>query len=306
MDDNRYAIFEKKSRAEAFEQLYDKVLERDWPGARSEMDLPGRFGSTRVYRTGPAEGTPIVLLHPAIGGASAGLAPYVGPLAQKHPVYAIDILGTPGKSVQTEPMWLPRDRGVWLAETLAALHLDRVHLVGFIDGGYLALLTAAQHPERVATVTTVDDGWSLATMRRKHLLRIAYQQARIRMTKDPAARRERRRALHRWLGGVDYELPDLEVDETLELERLVTPVASNCLIVGMLTDSELARIHAPTLVMLCEASMQFDPVEAARRAEQAIPRVTVDMRPGGHSFYHAYPDREMTRVLAFIDFHEAG
>ena len=130
--------------------------------ARFETDVETSFGTTHVYRYGPADPagesrTPIVLIHGS-GGCSAQWYPNTPALSAERPVYALDTPGDPGRSVQREPMWQPERAAQWLDEALDALALDRVHLVGSSYGGWLALNHAHRKPGRLASVTLLDPG----------------------------------------------------------------------------------------------------------------------------------------------------
>ncbi|MER7244476.1 alpha/beta fold hydrolase [Kribbella sp. NPDC000426] len=71
-------------------------------------------------------------------------------------VYAIDLLGEPGMSVQTEPISSDEDKAAWLDQTLAALPEQRFNLLGLSIGGWTAMNLAVRRPDRIATVTTLD------------------------------------------------------------------------------------------------------------------------------------------------------
>lgn len=76
--------------------------------ALSEEDVETSFGTTHVYRYGPADPaartrTPVVLVHGA-GSCSAMWYPNTPALSAERPVYAIDTPGDPGRSEQREPI----------------------------------------------------------------------------------------------------------------------------------------------------------------------------------------------------------
>ncbi|WP_066908877.1 alpha/beta fold hydrolase [Millisia brevis] len=301
---DKLADFRKPEDAEAYYRLYDRILEEHWPTiAHEEIDIPGRFGTTRVRRTGYAEGTPIVMLHPTQGG-SIGLTPFIGPLAQHHCVYTPDVIGTPGRSVQTAPMQPPQDWVTWLDETLDALGLDRVHLAGYSEGGYMALLNASMtaRPERLATVTLLEPGGALATMRTSSFVGMLIKMIPLMTARNAAKRKERMREFSRWFNGDGYE----STDDVLDLVPLAMTFRQTTGLPKKLSDDQLRRITMPTHLMLGDSSRLFDAHKVAGRARRLLPEVTVDIRPGGHGFGYARPEEEMARVLAFIADHERG
>src|SRR5215475_11119883 len=114
-----------------------------------EIATESRFGSTHVVVSGPVDAPPLVLLH----GYMATLlmwSPNIADFSKDYRVYAIDIIGQPGKSIPDEPVRNTKDYVEWLTATLNVLHLDQVSLVGMSYGGWLALTYAIAAPERVA------------------------------------------------------------------------------------------------------------------------------------------------------------
>ena len=78
-----------------YHEFYDDYVARNWPVPHQELDVPTRFGRTRVRRSGSGGGTPLVLLH-TNSGSSLGWNRMVGPLAEGRAVYTPDTIGTIG------------------------------------------------------------------------------------------------------------------------------------------------------------------------------------------------------------------
>ena len=67
--------FKRPEDTDVFRTQYDELLASYWPELpREELDIPTSFGTTRVRRTGTADGTPIVMIHPTMG-SSIGCSP---------------------------------------------------------------------------------------------------------------------------------------------------------------------------------------------------------------------------------------
>lgn len=88
-------------------------------------------------------------------------APNLPAWIAERTVYAVEILGEAGLSVQERPIRNPEDQASWLAATLAALGLDRAHLVGVSFGGWQAVNLALHDSTAVSSLSLIDPAWAL-------------------------------------------------------------------------------------------------------------------------------------------------
>jgi pimeloyl-ACP methyl ester carboxylesterase len=77
-------------------------------------------------------------------------------LAAERTVYAMDLLGEPGLSVQERPLTSDADQATWLAEAIDGLDLPRVHLLGVSIGGWTPFNLAIHAPRQVASLSLLD------------------------------------------------------------------------------------------------------------------------------------------------------
>ncbi|MFI8457593.1 alpha/beta fold hydrolase [Kitasatospora sp. NPDC085464] len=272
-------------KAEArFRTAYKRALTRLWPGPRTSLDVPTGFGTTRVHRTGPAEGQPIVLL-PGSGGNALMWHGHLDDLARRHPVIAVDTVGEPGASVQSAPVRDGRDAAAWLEDLLAGLDLPAVHLVGCSYGGWIALNHRIHHPGRTATLTLVDPAGLADPGRRFYAWLIAGGLAAL----APRPLRPRLAALVGNSAILETELMAL-MRASLGFRRRLPPATT-------LTDEELGRRHGPAHFLLGERSALHDAREAAARLHRLVPDARVTLVPGAG---HALPTDDPAAVLAGI------
>jgi pimeloyl-ACP methyl ester carboxylesterase len=102
----------------------------------------------RIYYARYGKGDPVILLHGGLGN-SEHWANQVPALADKFQVIAIDSRGQ-GRSTRTKAQ---ASYDLMASDVLAVmdhLKLDKASLVGWSDGGEIALKIAIAHPERVA------------------------------------------------------------------------------------------------------------------------------------------------------------
>jgi pimeloyl-ACP methyl ester carboxylesterase len=108
----------------------------------------------RLFRGGPEDpGTPpLVFLHGA--GGHTGWMPFLDALATRFRVFAPE---HPGFGESDDPAWLDEvaDLAYFHLDLLAALGLDRVHLMGTSLGGWVAAEMAVRSTARLASLTLV-------------------------------------------------------------------------------------------------------------------------------------------------------
>ncbi|MFI6156179.1 alpha/beta fold hydrolase [Kitasatospora sp. NPDC051170] len=276
----------RNAKAEArYRAAYDRALTLLWPGARTTLTIPTSYGTTRVYRAGPATGEPIVLL-PGSGGNALMWHAHLAPLARRHPVIAVDPVGEPGASVQSAPIRTGQDAADWFEELLAALGLPTAHVVGCSYGGWVALHHQIRHPGRTSRLTLVDAA-GLADLRKgfyRWIILGGLAALAPRALRPALARGLRNTAI------LDTELMTLLRASTGFRRRL--PLATT------LTDEELRSLSAPTLALLGEHSALHDAPTTAERLHRLAPAVTVRIVPdAGHSLTTDAPDAVLNAVL---------
>ena len=276
---------------ERFLEAYEDAMGL-WPVPREEYDVETRFGTVHVHRAGAGRGEPIVLLH-GHGANSSNWYPQIEAFGEHHPVYAIDTIDDPGRSVQHTVVKDSQDNAAWLNDVLAQLDLDRVHLVGLSYGGWLALNQAIYGAERLASVTLLDPGG----LQKVPLRFLASSVGGLFAMLLP-------RRCRPWFARVlaNYAL--------IAQARLMAPIMLSTRTyrpsyrpqARPFTDDELRSTRVPALVLLAGRSTLLNPGKALRRANALIPGVRVEIVPGvGHGLPLEVPDVVNDRVLRFID-----
>ena len=278
-----------------FLSVYDTLVEQTWPVPCEELDVATSYGSTHVRRSGPAAGAPLVLLHPGIV-SSVIWSRLVEPLAEHHPVYALDTMGTAGRSVQVAPLGGWSGVGRWFEETVAGLGLEGVHVVGWSEGGWVALLAGMSAPARIGSLTLLEPAAGLRPFRPADGLRGIV--AGLPLLTGLGSPHTALVKLSRWVN------PETELTE-LEVQLMLTAIKAHRYRLPfpkVLSDKQLASISMPTLVLLAEKTVINHPREVADRANALLPDVEVEIVPGaGHDLPVARPERVAARILQFVD-----
>ncbi|WP_416874268.1 alpha/beta fold hydrolase [Kitasatospora sp. SC0581] len=274
-----------------FLEAYDRAMEL-WPGPRRELDVETAYGSVHVHRYGATTGEPIVLLHGHAGHPS-NWYPQIAALGERHPVYAIDTLDDPGRSVQRAVAAGSEENAAWLGEVLAGLGLERVHLVGVSYGGWLALNQAIHAPERLASVTPLDPGGIEKVPARFYAHMVGGLFGLL-------APRPLRPAVGRLLANPALSAPREMIAPLMLAMRSYKPGGRPP--ARPFTDEELASIELPVLVLVGRRSALLRPRQVVERVTRLIPGVRAEiLERAGHGLNLEQPELVNERLLAFVE-----
>jgi pimeloyl-ACP methyl ester carboxylesterase len=245
-----------------FQEAYDALLAR-WGVPVEQLQLTDEFGTTHVNACGPADGAPLVLL--AGHGATSPVWFNVAPrLAERHRVYAIDLIGDAGRSTNTgrKPK-NPDDLHRWLTDVLDGLSVSRAALCGHSYGAWIALTYSLTHPDRVDRLALVDPTDCFLGLRLPYVVRAL--PTLLRPTK------ERSMSFLRW------ETQGLPVDELwlalagVAAEQPTTPFVRT----RRPTRHPLRSLRPDPLVFVAGCSKSHDPDRLAQRVMALTPAATV-------------------------------
>jgi pimeloyl-ACP methyl ester carboxylesterase len=127
--------------------MYDGALAA-WPVPHEDITISTRYGDTFIIASGDKAAPPLILLH----GASSNAVSWIGEAAdysRYFRVYAVDIIGEPGRSASARPDWDGNAYAEWLEDVLGGLGARQASILGISQGGWIALKFATVHPEHV-------------------------------------------------------------------------------------------------------------------------------------------------------------
>lgn len=212
-------------------------------------------------------GEPLVLLH-GNGEDGTYFTHQIAHFSQRFRVLALDTRGH-GKSPRGEAPFTIRQFARDLLAFLDARGIERAHLLGFSDGGNIALVFALAHPERVGKL--VLNGANLNTRGVKRSVQVpielGYRMARL------------------FAGLSAKALANAEMLGLMVNDPNVAP-------------EELAALTAPTLVIAGENDMIRE--DHTRLIAERIPNARLAFVPGDHFVAAKNPaafNREVERFL---------
>jgi len=153
---NAQSIYKSPGGEKTIMGLYDSTLAH-WPVPYETLNIPTRPGKTFVITSGNKSAPPLILIHGA-GSNSLIWAEDVIEYSRDYRVFAVDLLGEPGKSAPNRPAWDSLAYVEWLEDLYSALKINKAALIGVSQGGWTALKFAVHKPEHVEKIVLVSPG----------------------------------------------------------------------------------------------------------------------------------------------------
>ncbi len=212
-------------------------------------------------------GFPLILLHG--NGEDCGYFVHqMEPFAKHFRVIAIDTRGH-GQTPRGEASFSIRQFAEDLLDFMNLHQIEKAHILGFSDGGNIAMIFALMHPERVEKLILNGANLNASGVKRKVQIpiEIGYRIAKLFATKSPAARKNAE------MLGLMVNDPNVKAEE-------------------------LSCIQNPTLVIAGEKDMIKD--SHTRLIAKSIPGAMLSIIPGNHFIANKNPDTFNEVVLRFL------
>ncbi len=281
------SIFKTPEFEKQYFKLYEAILAK-WQIPYETLDVPTSFGITHVNACGKKANPPMILL-PGFGANSTMWFPNVAALSTHFRVFALDIIGQPGKSIPNQNLTASNCVD-WIAEVMDGMGLEKAHLVGVSLGAWLALAFAIHKQERMDHLVLIDPAASFEKM----------SAAFVWHSLIPIMVHPTRHALiryFRWMTRgyvVDKDWGELMVMGILNTRPRV-PIRAT-----VFSEEELHRMQSPTLLLIGEHSVIYDPERVYRRASRLIPTIKAEIIPNAaHSLHAEESEIVNSRIIQF-------
>lgn len=271
-----------------------------WTVPYETVDLQSRFGSTHVVTCGPSNAEPLVLLH-CFATSLTCWAYNVAPLSHNYRVYALDMMGQPGKSIPDQPIQNRDELADWLTDSLDQLGIRRTDLIGYSFGAFTGLNYAMHAPSRLNKLVLLSPAGGLVPLWRQFYIR------GIVSTVFPSLSQVLAKRL--WFEWMFYQ-PNLNDERTRRIfDKLLAQFAlgqrhfrsAGGVLPIAYKDEELRSVRTPTLVLIGQQESLLDPVAAVGRAKQLLANVQAELIPqASHDLPISRAETVNERVLAFL------
>ena len=212
-------------------------------------------------------GFPLILLH-GNGEDGSYFEHQMKPFSQHYRVIAIDTRGH-GQTPRGNASFTIRQFAEDLLEFMNLHVIEKAHILGFSDGGNIAMVFAMMYPERVEKLILNGANLDASGVKRKIQIpiEIGYRIARLFAKRSPKAR------LNAEMLGLMVNDPNVKPEE-------------------------LSQIKCATLVIAGDNDMIKD--EHTRLIARSIPNAELTIIPGSHFIANKNPDAFNETVLRFL------
>lgn len=277
-----------------------------------------RFGRTHMLVAGP-EDAPALILIPGVSGCAPLWRRQIPQFAQHFRVYALDIVGQPGKSDPETPSFLNDDFSYWMTDVLDSLEIDRAHFAGTSVGGWMVLKLGIMFPERINKIVMLSPtGMSRARLPLKIWVTkyLNKRKDADALQNDLTAKSITNKSPGRSFGTFDRQLAKLmalctrhyRVDRSMGIYNEKTRKVDFFSAMGVIKKFFMSEPKAvirqftpPALLVFGEHEMLYNPDKVAKRAEKLIPHIETDVIEGaGHAAIYDKPEEVNARVIQYL------
>lgn len=268
------------------------------PVACESLTVPTRYGETHLLACGPTDAPPLVLLH-GTEGTALSWRHQIADLSAAHRVYALDVIGSAGKSAPIRPAYDGSAYAEWLSDVLDALRLDAATFVGISNGCWLIFKLAALASERIRRAVLLSVNGMVPVRFPFHLARYRLADSLRNLAADHllSPTLVRRAFLLSIPRGQTVDEHEVEWFYVLARHyRFAYPP-------GRLGDDIQRLLTAPSLLLMGERDLFFDRRAAVAQARRVLPGLRgAEILSGvGHGMIIDHPRLVNAHILAFLE-----
>jgi len=284
------SIYKTQSGREMSLKLYDTQLKKlDY--SYKDVYVHTRFGRTHIIETGNLSGEPLLVFHGGNSTTAYNLLMYRFLLKNFH-IYAVDIIGHPGKSDEVSLSPRNYDYGKWASDVIIGLGFDKIACFGVSFGGGVLAKLMCNAPEKVEksvliVPSGINNAFPISTVKMMMPL------LKYKLTKNEKYIKETALFMALKEEILDKDTLDM-LKDSLDHVKTKVGMPSN------VNERLMQQCKAPTLIMAGEKDCLFPAKKVLPRAKRIIPNSTTHMLKGcGHM--HMMPKREKKMIVDFLN-----
>jgi len=304
---------------EGYEKImgwYDSVVAKIEVPVQSHY-VQTRFGKTHMLAAGPMDAEPLLLI-PGAAGSAPLFRRAIPHLSKNFRVYALDMVGGPGRSAPNPLSYSDSSYVHWLCDVLDGLHLHSAHIAGQSAGGGIAMKFGVEQPARTRTVIMFGPtGLARARLPVKiWVTKVMTKRSANALEEDLTAKSIRPERTGESFGTYDRELArsmalctkHFRLDRSLGIfneERQRIDIMKGLGVLKKLFLAEPKRWQAslkvPALLIFGEHELSVNPYKICKKAEKVIPGIeTAVIKHAGHGAIFDQPEKVAHMMEQFV------
>lgn len=282
-------IYKTKRSKDAVLDLYDSQLAKLGCAFR-DLYVATSFGPTHVVETGAPAAPALLVFHGGNSTTAYNLLLCRFLLPHFH-VYAVDIIGHPGKSAEVSLPAAGYAYGRWAGEVIDGLGFSQMRCFGGSFGGGVLTKLLCAAPEKVSRCALVVPAGI------NNALPLSSARMMVPLAQYLCTKKDKyitRAALYMALS------PDVLDQDTLDtVKSSFTHVKTKVAMPSNVSAARMKRYTAPALVMAAERDCLFPAKKVLGRAEKILPGCTLyELKGRGHM--HLLTEEEKRMIVAFL------
>ncbi len=317
IEDQKFALYKSTEGYQAIMSWYDEAQDSIDCAIESRF-VKTRFGHTHMLVAGAEHAQPLILI-PGVAGCAPLWRKQIPEFARHFRVYALDIVGQPGRSDPNPPSFLNNDYSKWLCDVLDGLHIDRAHFAGTSVGGWIVLKFGIDAPDRVRKIVMLSPtGISRAKLPVKIWLTKVLNKRKDsnELADDLTAKSVSSKSPGGSFGTFDRQLARLmalctrhyRVDRSVgvyneQSQKVELSKGLKILRKFFLSEpkSVLKRFKTPGLLVFGQHEVLYKPHQVAKRAKKLMPQLATEVIAGaGHAAIYDKPEVANRVVLDYL------
>jgi len=313
---DKMRLFKSDEGYEKIMAWYDSVVAKIDAPVKSVW-AETRYGRTHLLAAGNPAAEPVILI-PGAAGSAPLYRRAIEHLHKDFRVYAVDVVGGPGRSDPNPLSFNDDSYTIWLCDVLTSLGLDSAHICGQSAGGGLAMKFAIERPERARSVVMFGPtGLARARLPVKiWLTKVMTKRDENALEKDLTAKSIRPERTGESFGTYDRELArsmalctrHFRLDRSLGIydeDRGKINIRAG---LGVLKKFFLAEkkswqasLRVPSLLFFGEHELSVNPYKICTKAEKVIPGIeTHVVKHAGHGAIFDQPEKVAKMMKTFV------
>ncbi|MGL4106679.1 alpha/beta hydrolase [Clostridium sp. LP20] len=264
----KISAFKSKEGKRDVIEYYNSFLQNS-TFSLEELYVDTEYGKTFIIAAGEKSSPPLVLLHGSAMNSVMWLKD-IEKYSVTYRVYAIDMIGEPGKSEETQLPLEDDSYSKWLNEVFNGLTLDKASIIGISLGGWLGTKFAISYPEKVDKLLLISPS-GIGPQRKSFLFKCIGHMIFGEKGMDK---------LYYKVNG-NQPIPE----KMLKYQKLIGKNFNNRTeIIPIFSDEDIKRLNMPTTLFVGLKDIMLHSDKTAKRLERLLPQAKINICPeAGHT-----------------------